>query len=390
MRYEADHRIVMTLDAGGTNLVFSAIQGNREIVTPVTCSSSTTSVEKFFSKIQDGFRTVLSGLPENPSAISFAFPGPADYKNGIIGDPPNMPAFRGGVPLGPMLRECFRCPVFINNDGNLFAYGEAVSGLLPKINRLLSDSGNDRRYATIFGATLGTGLGGGFVCNGSLFRGDNDAASEIWMMHRSNVQDCAAPGNRTDFYAEETVSARGIRNIYAAILGIPVDEAPAPETIYKIAAGDNSEADTGGFMDGSTAEKTAARQAFVRFGKALGGTLAAVLTIADGLIVLGGGLSLAYPLFLPAAVEEMNRSIVLSDGSCVPRTELSVFNLENPGQLNDFLQPDYRRIRVPGTSRIIEYDPCKKTGIGISVLGTSRAIALGSYVFALHMLDNEM
>jgi len=37
------------------------------------------------------------------SAISFAFPGPADYEKGIIGILPNFPDFRGGVSLGFML-----------------------------------------------------------------------------------------------------------------------------------------------------------------------------------------------------------------------------------------------------------------------------------------------
>ncbi len=74
---------------------------------------------------------------EPPVAISFAFPGPADYPAGIIGDLPNLPAFRGGVALGPMLEEKFGIPVFINNDGDLFVYGEAIAGFLPYVNGLL-------------------------------------------------------------------------------------------------------------------------------------------------------------------------------------------------------------------------------------------------------------
>jgi glucokinase len=49
---------------------------------------------------------------------------------GIIGDLENLPTFKGGVALGPMLEEIFNIPVFINNDGDLFAYGEAIAGLL--------------------------------------------------------------------------------------------------------------------------------------------------------------------------------------------------------------------------------------------------------------------
>ena len=55
----------------------------------------------------EGFMAVKSKLSEKPVAISFAFPGPADYPNGIIGDLPNLPAFRGGVALGPFLENRF-------------------------------------------------------------------------------------------------------------------------------------------------------------------------------------------------------------------------------------------------------------------------------------------
>lgn len=67
---------------------------------------------------------------KRPEAISFAFPGPADYPNGIIGGwLPNFPSFRDGVVLGPFLQEKFGVPVFINNDGDLFAYAFALNQL---------------------------------------------------------------------------------------------------------------------------------------------------------------------------------------------------------------------------------------------------------------------
>ena len=66
----------------------------------------------------------------NRLAISFAFPGPADYPNGIIGGwLPNFPSFRDGVALGPFLQEKFGVPVFINNGGDLFAYAFALNQL---------------------------------------------------------------------------------------------------------------------------------------------------------------------------------------------------------------------------------------------------------------------
>lgn len=124
--YESDSRIVLTLDAGGTNLVFSAMAANREIVAPVHFPSCPDNLDRMLSTLVGGFKAVRRQLPTAPAAISFAFPGPADYANGVIGDLPNFPSFRGGVALGPYLERHFGIPVFINNDGNLFAYGEAI------------------------------------------------------------------------------------------------------------------------------------------------------------------------------------------------------------------------------------------------------------------------
>ena len=123
--------------------------------------------------LKKGFSAVKRQLENEPVAISFAFPGPADYKNGVIGDLPNFPVFRGGVALGAFLEEEFGIPVYINNDGNLFAYGEALAGILPSINEELKAAGNPKRYKNLLGITLGTGFGAGVVIDNCLLAGDN-------------------------------------------------------------------------------------------------------------------------------------------------------------------------------------------------------------------------
>ena len=179
----------MTLDAGGTNFVFNAVQGEEEILEPIILPAKGNSLEVVLQSIIEGFNTVKSKLvhqatdqlnnpapfTRQPVAISFAFPGPADYENGIIGDLQNLPFFRGGVALGPMLREKFGIPVFINNDGDLFAYGEAIAGLLPGINKKLEELGNPKRYRNLFGVTFGTGFGGGIVTRNGIHIGDNSS-----------------------------------------------------------------------------------------------------------------------------------------------------------------------------------------------------------------------
>src|SRR6185437_10253313 len=129
--YDQDSRVVMTLDAAATSFRSSAMCGNKLVVPTVTMPSNADDLDRCLKNLVEGFDLARQKCPQPPVAISFAFPGPADYPNGIIGDLPNLPAFRGGVALGPMLQEKFGIPVFINNDGYLFSYGEAIAGFLP-------------------------------------------------------------------------------------------------------------------------------------------------------------------------------------------------------------------------------------------------------------------
>src|SRR6266446_2586213 len=132
--YNTDSRVVMSLDGGGTNLHFLAIRGNKLLDQGFVLPSNADHLERCLDGIVQGFTRLRDECPEPPVALSFAFPGPADYPAGIIGDLPNLRGFRGGVALGPMLADRFGIPVFINNDGDLFAYGEAIAGLLPHVN----------------------------------------------------------------------------------------------------------------------------------------------------------------------------------------------------------------------------------------------------------------
>ena len=362
-----DKRIVMTLDAGGTNFVFSAIQSNKEIVNPVTLPSHAANLEDCLSTIVKGFTEVKNKLPSNPIAISFAFPGPADYPSGIIGDLPNLPAFRGGVALGPMLEKHFDVPVYINNDGDLFVYGESIAGILPHVNDLLAARGSSKQYRNLFGVTLGTGFGAGIVRNNELFTGDNAVAAEIWLMRNSKYPQT---------YAEEGASIRAVQKSYMKEAHIKSGTPPSPKEIFEIASGQ------------AEGDKKAAISAFLELGEIVGDALANAITLIDGLIVIGGGLAGAHSIFLPKIVDDMNGHILSYNGEKMNRLVLKVFNLEDSKQMALFIKGGEREIFIPGTNEKVKYDPLKRTGIGISRLGTSKAVAIGAYAFALNSIDN--
>jgi glucokinase len=358
---------VLTLDAGGTNFVFSAIKAGQEIVKPVQLPSNGSDLELCLKNIIKGFEQVKAQMAEKPQAISFAFPGPADYVNGIIGDLGNLPGFRGGVALGPMLEDHFQLPVFINNDGDLFAYGEALFGLLPQINKQFRDAGLEKQYKNLIGVTLGTGFGGGVVKNNELFMGDNGAAGEIWLL-----RDAFTPGT----FAEEGISARAIPREYFIEAGIaPVDMTPFD--VYQIAMGEKQ------------GNQNAALASFKKFGHALGVCLADIITIVDGLVVVGGGLSQAWQLFAPEMLSYLNGSISDLKGNKISRLVMNVWDLENTSTIDSFIHGQNKQVKVPFSTRELNYDPLKRTGVGLSRLGASNAIALGAYGFALNALKHK-
>jgi len=363
--YAHDERIVLTLDAGGTNFVFSAIQANQEIVEPITFPSNAHDLQLCLDTIVSGFKQVQSRLPQQASAISFAFPGPADYPAGIIGDLGNLPAFRGGVALGPMLEDTFRLPVFINNDGDLYAYGEALAGFLPHINGLLEKSGSPKRFQNLIGFTLGTGFGGGIVRNGQLFMGDNSGAGEVWLLRNKLYP---------TMNAEEGVSIRAVQRFYTDFAGISLTAAPSPKDIFEIAKGRTK------------GQQEAAVKAWQRLGEILGDAVANVLTVVDGLAVIGGGLAGASEIFLPFMLEEMRTTYTNFADETYGRLSPQIFNLEDQADLERFLKGDRKSIPVPGSDRQVVYDPMARLGIGISKIGTSKAVAFGAYAFALNSI----
>jgi glucokinase len=367
--YSTDQRVVLTLDGGGTNFRFSATQGNRPIVDTVFLPSHGDDLDGCLGNIIEGFSRVAEHCRQPPVAISFSFPGPADYPNGVIGDLQHLPAFRGGVALGPMLEERFGVPVFINNDGDLFVYGEAISGFLPYVNGLLEKAGNPKRYQNLFGVTLGTGFGGGIVRNGELFLGDNSLGAEIWLL-RNKLN----PQTRV----EEVAGIRGVRRFYAENAGIPLEEAPEPRVLDAIGRGEHP------------GDRAAALEAFRQLGEVVGDAMGQSLTIVDGLAVVGGGLSGAWPLISSALMTELNSTYAISASgeNSVRRLIPEAFNLEDADELIRFLEPTTRQIAVPGSARKARYDASPRIGVGLSRFGTSHAVAIGAYAFALRKLDS--
>ena len=365
MNLHDERRVVLTLDAGGTNFVFSAMRDGRQVVEPVTLPAVPDDSRACLQRIADGFRQVKEVLDTDPVAISFAFPGPADYAHGVIGDLPNFPGFRGGVALGPYLEDVFGIPVFIENDGNLFALGEALYGALPAVNEALAAAGSQKRYRNLLGLTLGTGFGAGVVLDGRLLVGDNGCGGDVWLMRH--------PRHR-ELIVEEGVSIRAVKRRYARLSGEPADDL-TPKDIFDIAEGR---------LPG---DAQVARSVFADLGRCAAEAIVPALDIVDGIVVIGGGLSGASRYFLPGLLNAMRANVATIAGASFPCLQMAVYDLGDPGEKAAFLRDESGEVSVPGTDRTVRYETVKKTGVMISSLGASRAIALGAYSRAIQQLD---
>lgn len=361
--YKESKKTVLTLDAGGTSFVFSAIADNREVINPISLPAFPNDLDRCLFSIEEGFHKVMDLLNIPPIAISFAFPGPADYINGIIGDLPNFPAFRGGIALGPYLQEKFDIPVYINNDGNLFAYGEAIAGALPEMNRELESRGNPKRYENLLGVTLGTGFGGGVVIDGKLLLGDNGCGGDVWL---------SANKYSKQLIAEEGVSIRAVMRVYRELSGDNVNY--SPKEIFEIAEGTRQ------------GDRDAAVKSFEKLGEIAGFTIAESLNIVDGIVVIGGGIANAHKYILPSMVKEMNGTRETMKGDVFPRLQMKAFNLEDENERASFLKNEAVTVSIPDSNNTATYHSIKKIGVIAGKLGTSKAIALGAYHFALSKL----
>jgi glucokinase len=99
------------------------------------------------------------------SAVSVAVPGTVDFEEGVVVKAPNVPCL-DGFRLSAALRSELQLPAVVENDANAAAVGEMWQGA-------------GRRYSHLVCVTLGTGVGGGIILDGKLWRGVDGSAGEV-------------------------------------------------------------------------------------------------------------------------------------------------------------------------------------------------------------------
>ncbi len=160
------------IDLGGTNLkagLFDAYHRLRykEVLSTASYSCQEELVQAIVSLVQSicsKHAIAMRGV----SGVGIGVPGPVDVKAGIVHFFPNIPGWKN-VPLQTILQKRLRLPVVLDNDANVMALAEYVEG-----------AARGSRNAVC--VTLGTGVGGGLILDGKLFRGSFYAAGEIGHM----------------------------------------------------------------------------------------------------------------------------------------------------------------------------------------------------------------
>jgi glucokinase len=117
--------------------------------------------------VADG-RSLLAEAGLSPDALSgvgISLPGPLDADAGVIHSPPNLPGWTD-VQVREPLEAAFGCPAALDNDANAAALAEWRYGA-------------GRGFRHLVYLTMSTGVGGGLVLGGRVYRGIHGGAGEI-------------------------------------------------------------------------------------------------------------------------------------------------------------------------------------------------------------------
>ena len=231
----------------------------------------------------------------NVQAISVVVPGSVQTETGAIVNAPNIPSLPG-FGLAPALNSALGRPVVIENDANAAALGELWQGAA-------------RNCKTIICLTLGTGVGGAIILDGKLWRGIDGTAGEIG--HASvepfgGVQCKCGNIGCLEVYASATAIVRltraGLANHPGSYLNSLAADELTSERVHRAAVqGDDFAIDV-----------------FRSVGVYLGVAMANIVDIFNPeMIVVGGGVSAAWDLFVRQAREEvMKRAFPVPAGRC--------------------------------------------------------------------------
>ncbi len=155
-------KVFIGVDIGGTNIIAGRLVNNILVKKVAKSTGAGRPKQMILETLYNAIREIWTN---DVLGIGIGVPGFLDVKTGEILQINNIPSFSGLNLIKEVVRT-FNVPVFINNDANCFVLGESCFGAGIK-------------YNNIIGITLGTGLGGGILNEGSIISGIFGGAGEF-------------------------------------------------------------------------------------------------------------------------------------------------------------------------------------------------------------------
>jgi glucokinase len=273
------------IDVGGTKVEAAVVEG-AAVIDPQQVATDLDSTEALLAGLEDLAQRTIAAHGE-PAAIGVGVPSQIEFATGTVISSVNIPF--EGVDLRDELERRFGVPVYVDNDGNCAGLAEAE----------LVDDGPARHLVML---TLGTGVGGGVVIDGSIFRGATGLGAELGHMV-VNAYGPECPGKCPN---------RGCLEAYCS--GVALARAATAfasgQPGSKLAGCMDEEGNCSGVDVVRLAREgdEDSRQLLHELGTWLGVGIASFVNIFEPEhIVIGGGLGAAADLFLDTAVAEAAR-----------------------------------------------------------------------------------
>ncbi|MGI6238021.1 MAG: ROK family protein [Christensenellales bacterium] len=168
---------VIGIDVGGTKILYGVFDEHMNLLRVIQRSTDPElKPDQLMDQITGHVSELLRGAGikrEEVRGIGAAFPSHIDFERGIVLETSNI-VMLNNVPVRALLEERLGLPVWLDNDANVAALAE---------HRL----GAGRGHRDMIYVTVSTGIGGGLILNGDLYRGIHGAAGEIGHMFISDA-----------------------------------------------------------------------------------------------------------------------------------------------------------------------------------------------------------
>ncbi|NCC52076.1 MAG: ROK family protein [Spartobacteria bacterium] len=205
MTIKKPKQIGLGVDFGGTFVKIALVNEKGKILAKKKHSTkNVTTREDWVEALASGLSGLVAevGIREDQlCGMGVGVPGFVDYKRGFIHNLTNVPGWTG-VNLASILRKRFGLRAFVDNDVNVMAMGECMFGAGKKLKN------------AVF-VTLGTGVGGGIVINGGLYRGAHSMAGEIGhvCIEKDGIRSPEGRGGLEQYVGNQRLIARAVKEL---------------------------------------------------------------------------------------------------------------------------------------------------------------------------------